>query len=180
MAVIKVFDENYFDWLADMVDCIDYPVSDYIKILDYLYHREFTWYLNNDGNREADGFALRDKFIFETGREDAFFPPYCTVLEMMTALARRWEDNVMYDPDMGDRTHEWFWLMMRNLGLSRMEDFRFDAKEANYIIDRFLDREYSKDGLGGLFRIRNQKIDMRNTEIWYQMNYFFNEFLAND
>jgi hypothetical protein len=118
-------------------------------------------------------------FIFEGGREDSKFPPFCSVLEMMIALAKRWEDNVMYDPDYGDRTAEWFWIMMRNLGFTWLDDMRFDPVEANYITDRLLDREYDKDGQGGLFRIKNPNIDMRNTEIWYQMNFFFNEFLAS-
>ena len=53
-----------------------------------------------------------------------------------------------------------------------MSDARFDRDRVEYVIAKFLNRDYEADGRGGLFRIRNCKYDLRNVEIWTQMLYF--------
>lgn len=78
----------------------------------------------------------------------------------------------MDDPDVGDRTGQWFWGMIKNLGLGSMTDARFDEEYVESVIERFLNREYEPDGRGGLFRIRNCTEDLRNVEIWYQMCWY--------
>ena len=61
--------------------------------------------------------------------------------------------------------------MFDNLGLKEMTNGKVDANNGYIldIIDRFLYREYEKDGTGGLFRTSNPDKDMREEEIWYQM-----------
>lgn len=78
----------------------------------------------------------------------------------------------MYDPDLGDRTSEWFWDMIVNLGLDRMDDWGFDYDSFDETMERLLNRKYDKNGYGGLFYIEGTRIDMRKTEIWYQLNYW--------
>lgn len=41
----------------------------------------------------------------------------CSVLEMIIALAIRLEEHIMDDPDIGNRTGQWFWDMIVSLGL---------------------------------------------------------------
>ena len=43
-------------------------------------------------------------------------------------------------------------------------------------LERFLERGYGRNGEGGLFTVDNGR-DMRNTEIWYQMNYYLREII---
>ena len=64
--------------------------------------------------------------------------------------------------------------MITSLGLGSMLDERYDRRYVDYIINRFLNREYKPNGEGGLFTIRNTKRDMRTVEIWYQLNEYIN------
>lgn len=93
---------------------------------------------------------------------------------MMTALAIRCEEHIMDDPDIGNRTGQWFWSMLVNLGLGSMYDAKFNRYRVDRILERLLDREYGRNGKGGLFTVNNGR-DMRTTEIWYQMNYYLSE-----
>ena len=78
----------------------------------------------------------------------------------------------MTDDDYGDRTGMWFWNMITSLGLGTMNDARFDERYTNIVLDRFMKRQYSRNGEGGLFTIDGIKKDMRNIEIWYQMCWY--------
>jgi hypothetical protein len=78
----------------------------------------------------------------------------------------------MGDQDVGDRTGQWFWGMIMNLGLAAMHDKDFDADYANKAVSRFLSRKYGRDGEGGLFTIQHCPHDLRKIEIWYQMCWY--------
>ena len=80
----------------------------------------------------------------------------------------------MDNPDYGDRTGQWFWGMMRSLGLSSMLDHIYDAEKVDKILDVFLNRCYEPNGAGGLFTIRGCKKDLRYVEIWYQLMWYLN------
>lgn len=78
----------------------------------------------------------------------------------------------MDDPDIGNRTGQWFWDMIVSLGLGSMDDSKFDKAYAIDVIRRFLNRDYERDGKGGLFTIEHCRYDMRDIEIWYQANWY--------
>lgn len=148
-------------------------------------NREFVWSVHNDENRALDGFDLRTIFAYEYEYPLDFWcgylPDYCSVLEMMIALARRCEVEIMHDPDYGDRTAIWFWEMMKNLELDYYNDSVFDKDpvksrtEIDKILDIFLGRKYSREGKGNIFYVRNPFGNLTKTEIWYQMQYFLDE-----
>ena len=94
------------------------------------------------------------------------------MLEMMLALAIRCEETIMDDPSKGDRTRQWFWGMINNLGLGAMTDNVFDRKEVKYIVDNFLNHKYERNGKGGLFTVRNIKRDLRRVDIWCQLCWY--------
>ena len=164
--------EEYKDWLFDLIRFDDY-CDRYERLLLYLSQRQFTWLVDHDSNRAEDGFALRWKFSDDDFWVDKL-PLRCSVLEMMIALSMRCED-VVYDPEEGDRVAIWFWEMVDNLGLMGMDNRRFDIRYCDDVIDDFLDRRYDRDGKGGLFSTRNPKINMRKSEIWYQMQTWIEE-----
>jgi len=135
-----------------------------------------------DGNREADGIDLRYRFGYENSYEDPMIAANlddrpCSVLEMLIALSIRCEEHIMDDPDIGDRTGEWFWNMIENLALGSMSDSKFDRDYVNNAISRFLNREYKRNGEGGLFTIKHCKYDLRTVEIWYQMCWYLDDIL---
>ena len=78
----------------------------------------------------------------------------------------------MDDAAIGDRTVQWFWRMIANLGLNGMTDRRFDLGAAEIIIDRFLNRDFEPDGHGSLFVIRNCRYDLRDVETWTSMLWY--------
>lgn len=96
----------------------------------------------------------------------------CSVLEMMVALAIRCEESIMDDPNMGDRTGQWFWGMVVNLGLGSMTDAFYDEQVVDDILARFLNRKYEPDGKGGLFTVRHCEQDLRKVEIWHQLCWY--------
>lgn len=166
---------DYFEWLWNFTKCRGH--SQNRKIITLLHNIEFRYSIAMDANREEDGIDLRYRFITEVGIPRNYQEVYgyldgpCSVLEMMIALAIRCEESIMDDPDIGDRTSEWFWLMMKNLGLDYMSDRKFDRDIAEEKISIFLDRRYKRNGEGGLFVVNGRR-DLRKVEIWYQMCWY--------
>lgn len=166
---------DYFDWMCDMIDSARFSKEvSYRKLLAHLHNIEFTWFIPLDDNRADDGIKLRRRYALIL--DDLTIPDYilgpCSVLEMMVALAIRCEESIMDDPQMGDRTGQWFWGMIHNLGLSPMIDSEFDRDYVDDVIARFLNREYEPDGTGGLFTVKNCEYDLRNVEIWCQLSWY--------
>ena len=135
-----------------------------------------------DENRAGDGISLRYRFAYKFNYDYAQIAKYldifpCSILEMMVALAIIYDERFMYDPEYGPRIADWFWEMLFNMQLGEFTDENYNEKHVNYILSRFLNREYSENGDGGLFYVRNPKNDLRQTEIWYQMMWHINEVL---
>lgn len=174
---------EYFDWMYDIVchDRYSNRIS-YRKLLMFLHNTEFRYSILRDENRADDGYRLRYRFTTDKHYEDEdaeYIDGHCSVLEMMLALAIRCEESIMDDPHVGDRTSQWFWGMINNLGLGAMNDNIFDKKEASYIVERFLDREYERNGKGGLFTVRNCRKDLRKAEIWYQLCWYLDGIIGD-
>lgn len=172
--ILKTEIENaYFDWMCELVckNRFGKGIS-YRKLLTFLQEVEFTYSNRRDRSRAEDGVNLRYRFPYEcAGVSDIerYIDGPCSVFEMMLALAIRCEETIMDDPAYGDRTGQWFWNMISSLGLSSMEDTRFDLEEVKKIIVTFLNRDYEPNGKGGLFTIRDCEDDLRQMEIWVQM-----------
>lgn len=161
---------EYFEWLSEKIGAGKgvQPVS-YRKLLHCLHSIEFRWSIPNDANRAEDGISLRYRFAHD---DDIYLDGPCSVFEMLAALAIYCEESIMDDPNIGDRTGQWFWGMIVNLGLGSMTDDVFDRREVERRIDIFLDREYKPNGVGGLFTIENCDRDLRDVEIIYQLYWY--------
>lgn len=167
--------DEYFDWLCEIVDSKRFSKHvSYRKLLMHLHNIEFTWFIPYDDNRADDGIMLRRKYALAHHDEELsdYISGPCSVLEMMAALAIRCEESIMDDTLFGNRTGQWFWGMIHNLGLSPMNDSNFDAEFVDDVIARFLNREYEPDGKGGLFTIKNCDHDLRTVEIWRQLSWY--------
>lgn len=172
MTKKEVADE-YFKWLMQEA-CQNRYSRDisYQKLLMFLYKKPFTYSIPKDKNRASDGKNLRYRFACAhpniKNAELHLFGP-CSIFEMLLALAIRCEETIMDDPQFGDRTTQWFWGMITNLGLGSMTDDTFDKEKADLIINRFLVHNYQPNGKGGLFTVRHCNFDLRTVEIWHQM-----------
>lgn len=177
--------DEYFNWLYDRV-CTGraHENMSYKKLFMLLHQIEFTFSIPKDVNRATDGINLRYRFAvtseddpeFQDDIMDALDDGPCSVLEMMVAIAVRCEETIMDNPKYGDRTGQWFWSMMSNLGISNMHDEIFNRRIVEDKIHRFLDRQYEPNGKGGLFYIRDCEDDLRELEIWTQLCWYLDNF----
>lgn len=175
------YESDYFEWLFNLMcgQRFSKRVS-YRRLLRYLHSAVFEYTLPMDEDRAKDGIYLRWRYTCDVGLKeyedivlDRLDGP-CSVLEMIAALAIRCEETIMDDPTLGDRTGQWFWNMITNLGLGSMTDDNFDIDYVEDTVYRFLDRQYEPDGRGGLFTVRHCDLDMRHVEIWRQFTYYLN------
>lgn len=180
MTFRNKIEQEYFEWLYNYV-CKGraHDKVSYKKLFYFLYDTEFSFYIRNDLNRAMDGIDLRYRFSIVKHDDhimDILDGP-CSVLEMMVALAVRCEETIMSDPRYGDRTSQWFWNMLSNLGLSYMTDERYDEKVAAKKIYDFMERRYEPNGKGGLFYIRDCREDLRDIEIWTQLSWYLDKYI---
>lgn len=171
------FDE-YFAWLLDLVNA---DTERYSELLYFLHDTDFTWCLELDDGRAADGLKLRDAYV-ESMRGLGFDATWvlmmekpCSVLEMLIALAQRMDDMLIEDYT-SSRVAVWFWEMVRNLGLKKYtnavlmsgnDDDYYDIQET---VARWMNREFEPDGTGSVFPLREPANDQRERTIVYQLN----------
>lgn len=181
----KKINEEYLDYIYSLVcNNPSYSRYSYKKLFSLLHSIEFI-YENNDDiydyPRAHDGEDFRFRYFgpsygYDNDHIDqALNDKPCSVLEMMIALSRRIEDQIMSNTKYGDRISQWFWYMIDSLGLNHMTDLEFDETESRIIIEKFLHRNYGYNGKGGLFIIKNPPRDLRSADIWAQACWFLNE-----
>lgn len=175
-------EERYFDVLYDLVAADREDITDmsYRMLLGVLDVAEFKDTRGIDGNRIHDAQELRADLIADMGLDHTVVRPFANVslLEVMIAIAERL-GQITGDED----TAFWFWEMVSNLALDGIDDTEFWSDPESYeaeILDRaddVININYDRDGLGGLFLLREGVApqDMRDTELWYQMQYYANE-----
>lgn len=178
----------YLPWLLKFV--ADERLMERYQIL---FHELYSTPFNHRGmkehdfDRSMDGKNLRWRFERTHERDIShisavefmeFEDRQCSMLEMLIALALRIEEGMTADTRQGDRTGQWFWEMLTNLGIGYMSDIRFDKSTYKTCIDRFHSYSYTSEGKGCLFRAPDKTInDMKNLDIWYQMCAHVNEVL---
>ena len=169
----------YFDWLYGLV-CKKH--KSYKKLLGRLHEIPFTWTIPLDDNRASDGIGLRYRFGEECGIHPALIASEldiccCSVLEMLVALVARFERDIMVNPEYGDRTEDWFWCIISNLGLGHLDDNNFIQEHVDLVINDVLRHRYGPNGEGGYFYIPNCGKDLRTMEIWQQAQLYFIEII---
>lgn len=172
--------ETYFEWIFDKMCGERFaPEISFRMLFEHLHRTKFRYSILKDRNRAEDGVDLRYRFALTYANDPIEVDEIlkrldgpCSVLEMMVALAIRAEETIMDDPNVGDRTSQWFWNMIGNLRLGNMIDEHFDRAYVIEVVERFLDREYTPDGKGGLFFVRDCDRDLREVEIWYQLCWY--------
>ena len=165
---------DYFTWLCDQIDPEYQKRGKYHSLLERLYLRPFEWSvkgnLSRDENRAIDGKQLRKEYARFSGMNMDMFVP-ASVLEVLVALAINIDNGLV----AGDgRQADWFWLMLTNLGLLE------EGCEADYILNRWLHRQFRWDGSGSPFPLTKCKFDQRRVELWLQACGYFSEEIEVD
>lgn len=179
--------ELYFKWICSIIFPNEITRNKYTNVLKVLYETEFDYIIDLDENRQKDGIDLRYHFSYACKIpydivKNNFNIYKCSMLEMMTALAKRCEEDLMSDLNFGDRTDLWFWIMFSNLGLNNYDDSYWDPVYSYYevknILRKFMFREYNADGSnGGLFICPNSGYDLRTMQLWDQMGLYMNNLI---
>ena len=148
-----------------------------------------------DIDREKDGLELRKEWSYETHKLDNIIqdeypcayvdyemrPIPCTMLEMIIGISKRMSEQLM-DEDGEDKTAQYFWEIMENLGLTCMDDDNFGwetglaQKKIAKTCEILCKRQYNPDGTGGgMFPMPGVfGINQKKMEIWYQMQDYIN------
>ncbi len=177
--------DEYFEWMYQLVCDEKFTRHlSYRRLCKLLDDREFVYTMPMDANRYEDGIDLRYRFGCEHDLEEPIIATElddrpCSIFEMMVALALRCEIHIMDNLEIGNRTSQWFLDMIESLGLARMTDDRFDRRYADNVLNQFIDRDYERNGKGGLFTIRSRRQDMRRVDIWYQAMWYLDEVLKS-
>lgn len=160
---------SYFDKLVDLGGG-----EKQLILFRKLYNTDFYDVIPMDINRAKDGLILRDEWEWDN-HETCEKQGACSVLEMLIALARRY----IFVSGQAILLKDVVQLFLDNLGLGGCRDdvFGLDTeKEIDQKVRRFLDRKYTKMGHGSLFPLKKRiNKDLRDEEIWYQMNYYLIE-----
>lgn len=170
-------DDRYLEWLYGLVAAVRNrnPARSYWKLLKQLYTTEFVWLVSNDDNRVEDGKELRFEFVAEQGSDGVdtdWMNLGCSMLEMLVALARRASFETTLSAD------EWFWILLRNIGLDRYSDTVYTSAnkaEITDVLERVIYRTYNHTGRGGLFPLKYTTHDQRKVELWYQLSEYLME-----
>lgn len=175
----ETLDERYFNWLYSKIGAVSNrnPSRSHWLLAEQLFRKPFLWFVPNDDNRIKDGQALRDEFLKEEGLKPRaigkdWLEIECSMLEMLIALSRHCAYQGYGEPI------EWFWRMLENLSIAQYNDDAIHPR-VQEAIDRIMntinDRDYTSDGRGGLFPLRDPQMDQTKIELWYQMSEYLME-----
>lgn len=169
------YDYIYYDWLFKLIKGTYYD-----NLLELLHSIPFTPNEEElDYNRYRDGIRLRDRFKNETNGKIKIIKGPCTFLEMLIALAIRLDSDIMYETKFGDRSVDWFWMFVDNLGFTKYTDSTWDRDievEVLLKVHKILAKDYAPDGSDGLFTVKDRPdVDLRECDIWRQMIWWVDE-----
>lgn len=174
----------YLDWLFNVIrDGNGWKVKTHRNLIQRLHTIPFVVKDPKDQPRENDGIDLRWRFAWEHGHMgdeliyiDNFDEEKCSVLEMMVALAFRTDESFTRNSSDETTVSFIFWNMIKCMGLLGETDNVYDDEYVILTVNRFNNREYEKNGHGGLFLLRyDDEDDMRCIDIWTQLCIWVNE-----
>lgn len=129
---------SYKEWLQKMV--IDGETCCYNILLERL---DLLPYLPNKLNKDRyeDARQLRIRYGDDNNIEGVlsyFKKEPITVFEVLLALSIRIEEKIMSDNKKGDRTSQWFWALINNIGLGKYDDDNWDLDAIDNIIKEWM------------------------------------------
>ena len=169
---------EYVKWLC-YVGGLDNFGPRHMRFAWELYQKNFYPLVGNDDNRCADGKELRGEYAQAMRLHDVhFLNGPCSVFEALVGIARRME-YIISLPYETNPVARWFLLLIKNLNLHFYDDediCSMDIELRNdYILTKWLERDYDGNGKGGIFPLNRPREDQRRIEIWSQMHAYLDE-----
>lgn len=178
--------DPYLKWLCDKVKLGEEYGKPYTKLAYELHQQKFIPNKSSpmDRNRLYDGVSLRVQFMQKHGElGTSTNRGSCTMFEFLVGISDRMS-FLMAAENEESKTPFYFWCLIRNLRLLKLDDDRFDTLNGAFFVEdavrRVLDRNYDYNGDGGLFPLFRPTEDQRNVEIWYQMQAWLGEHCSID
>ena len=167
---------RYFDHLCSVVRIGGPKGLPYRQLAETLMDIPFKVIVPQDQNRVLDAEEMRRDWD-DAPRGDA------SVFEVLISLCQ----HVMWMAggivDNGPKSEEgWFFEMVRNLGILQFSDDIWSDETSEYVRDRvekWVERDYEYDGTGGIFPLQHPHDDQAKVELWYQMNAYLMERIAD-
>lgn len=184
---INELETKYHEWaLFWFVERVSVPSSRYTKLLSILSSTKFTPDYHMDENRAIDAINLKSRFLdsFHNGQCLPGFDPIeverfrclsnISVFDIMVAISDRTYREITYTFEDPLLPYDIFWTMIESMGLSdQMDgDGRFNERKIHKVVQDMMYHRYAPDGKGGLFYVKDCPHDMREAELWYQMQYW--------
>lgn len=181
--------EDYFLYLCSLVQVgYNQDANNYVNLLRRLYLTSFFWSVPGDLNRSEDGKNLRDGYFVRSDWVDytAINGP-CNFLEFLIALSSRIDRDIANQllDNNHDRTIDWFWMIIENLGFLSCPDEKWTVEIGNFVSDKLnyiMTRQFDDNGIGGMFPLKeynyipdSNKKSQKCVEFWAQANYYFVE-----
>lgn len=170
--------ETYFEWLRS--DCFTSPTErrEYEGVLRVLHDIPFYWSIWSDENRAGDAMSFRQSdflgFQQDLHRVDQHWlndwaNATPSVLEVLLGMARRY--SFYYEGPIS----MYFGHMFHNMGFQRFPGRMLSSEtqeQVRAIADDWMARQFQPNGEGSPFPIHHalNVIDMRQIDIWGQMN----------
>lgn len=159
----------YFNHLVNLIDG-----EEYTMLLRELHKVHFFPLLDLDNNRISEMKDIRESIPSSPNT------PYVSIFEILVLLAMKYEG---FSKKYGepDHTATWFWCFIVNCGLNIYDDLYFKENKEQAIVkihewcSKFNNRTYGRDGTGSPFPLKKPPKDMRKTELFYQLCWYYNE-----
>ena len=164
---------EYFEWLCSYISIPGINTTNYISVLNYLFTIPFKEVNSMDVNRIKDAFNLRIDFCREFNISCSDNGPTISVFEVLVALSIRCERDIIGEPG-NELWGRLFWDMLHNLSVD-IPNSQFNEELVDIHINRWLDRSYNNDGVGGAFPLKKPSSDQTKVELWYQMQSYITE-----
>ena len=167
--------DKYLLWLMESVGLAKGSRhSFYFLLCRKLYKTPFLWLTSCDEDRAKDGMQLR-MFFAEEGGEVVVNGPV-SILEVLVAFSMR-IDEWLSGGENG--ANAWFMTMLHNLGLDGFTDDEMldptSSDEVDLRLEKWVQRQYSFDGTGGIFPLRDPPGDQRCYDLEYQLQLYLKE-----
>lgn len=197
--IIKV-KKSYFNYLLSMVTDSEHDAAkEYTKLCTLLFNTPYVVLDPMDNNRVSDAQDLREDWLdvskvkneqlrIEYARDLNEHP--VSVFEVLIALVYRLNRYIYADPDKPEIPMILFWRFIDNLveygsfGTKYTKASQvlkddiwcdFASNTMTSCLNRVNTRTYHPDGTGGLFPLKNPKINQRKEELWTCCMAYLNE-----
>lgn len=157
MMISHLIKKNYDEYIINKV--IDDELCIYRSLIKKLFSIEYKYNTINK-DRHDDVIEYRKNYLIDNkiNQTDILDKYKVNVLEVLIVLSIRTEDDTMHDIKYGDRSCQWFWAIISDIGLIKFDDNNYNESEVEKIVFNWMSIK--------------KPLWTQMTDILYRHNYF--------